>query len=109
MQDLDSELRAFMAEKGLDQVDLAKRAKVSQASVSRVLNGGTQKRRGRAFLRLCKYIQKQREQGTFQASDKERVHELVDLIWGASKAHAKAVTKVVDALNGLRTPQTTGE
>ena len=109
MQEVDSELRALMEAKGLDQITLARRAKVSQASVSRALKGGTRRRRGRAYVRLFNYIQQHRRQGAFGGLDKERVHEAIDRIWDASKAHADAVVKVVEALEGLRTSQITEE
>jgi len=90
-----SEIRAFMEAKGLDQTTLAKRVKVSQASVSRALKDSARKRRGKAYLRLCIYMQQQNRRRVFDRLDRERMHEAIDHIWDVSEAHADAVAKVV--------------
>lgn len=100
---MDSELRAVMEAKGLDQTELARLAQVSQATVSRVLRGGVRKRRGRAYLRLCNYIHQQTQQQMFPTISRERVHEAIDRIWDASRTHAEAIMRIVDALDRLRT------
>jgi transcriptional regulator with XRE-family HTH domain len=99
MQEVDSGLRALMQAKGLDQTAVARLAKVSQATVSRALKGGTPKRRGKAYMRLCNYIQEQQRKGMFPILNKDRVHEAINRIWDASKLHADAIAKVVEALD----------
>jgi len=99
MQEVDSELRALMYALGLDQIDVARRARVSQATVSRALKGGAPKRRGRAHLRLCIYIQQQRNKGMSSTLNKSQVHEAINRIWSVSKLHADAVAKLVEALD----------
>jgi transcriptional regulator with XRE-family HTH domain len=102
MQEADSELLAFMKAKGLNQAQIARRARVSQASVSRALKGSARKRLGKAHTRLFNYIQKEnRRAGTIHA-DKDQVLQAFNRIWGASQAHAAAVAQVIDALDALR-------
>jgi hypothetical protein len=99
MQEVDSEIRALMQAMRLDQAGISRRAKVSQATVSRALKGGAPKRRGRAYLRLCNYIQEQRRKGMFSNFDRSQVHEAINRIWDVSKLHADAVARVVEALD----------
>jgi transcriptional regulator with XRE-family HTH domain len=99
MQEVDSELRALMQAKKLDQAGVARRSKVSQATVSRALMGGAPKRRGKAYLRLCKYIQEQKTKNMFPTLDRSQVHEAINRIWEASKLHADAIAKVVEAMD----------
>ena len=102
MQEIGSELLAFMKARGLNQGQIAKRARVSQASVSRALQGGALHRRGRAHTKLFIYIQKENRRARAVHADRDQVLEAFDRIWDGSEAHAAAVAKVIDALDGLR-------
>src|SRR5581483_7174498 len=99
MQEVDSDLRALMEALRLNQTAVSREAQVSQATVSRALKGGVRVRRGRGYIRLCNYIQKQRDKGMFPKTGNSHVHEAIDRIWSASKLHADAVAKVVEALD----------
>jgi DNA-binding LacI/PurR family transcriptional regulator len=86
----------------LNQTTMAKRAGVSQATVSRVLTGATRQRQGRAYIKLCNYIHQQNRRTGAVRAKKEDVLQAIDRIWDTSQAHATAVVKVIDALDGLR-------
>jgi transcriptional regulator with XRE-family HTH domain len=105
MQENDSELLAFMTAKALNQAQIAKRARVSQATVSRALKGGARKRRGSAYIRLFTYIHKENRRAGVAHANKDEVLQAFDRIWDASHAYAVAVAKVINALDGLRPSQ----
>ncbi|MBZ5561682.1 MAG: helix-turn-helix domain-containing protein [Acidobacteriia bacterium] len=102
MQDVSGELREFMAKRGLSQELLARRAGVSQSTVSRALRGGAV-RHSRARHRLMSFA---RVAGpTLDTSTKggiSRVVEAFNEIWDGSTAHADAVARVIEAMVGLR-------
>src|SRR5579883_2503369 len=102
MQGCDSELRALMEAKGLNQTAIAKRAKVSQATVSRVLKGSARQRQGRAYVRLCNYIHQQKVRVGLVRAKKEQVLQALDRVWDTSQAHAAAFAQVINALDDLR-------
>jgi transcriptional regulator with XRE-family HTH domain len=86
----------------LSQTQLAKRARVSQATVWRALNGRSE-RRGAARRKLFAYvgITEWTAQRTPRGA-RDRVVAAFDRIWDRSQAHAIAVAGVIDALAGLR-------
>src|SRR5258708_5743063 len=100
MQVVGADLRVFMEEHGLSQSKLARQARVSQATVSRVLKGGARQRVGRGYSRIFSYIQKVRRRGEPSHANKDEVLKAFERIWTASQAHAGAVAKVIDALDG---------
>jgi predicted transcriptional regulator len=102
MQEADSELLAYMTANGLNQIEMARQAKVSQPTISRALKGGLRKRRGKAYIRIFTYIHKKNRRAGVLRVDRNEVLQAFDRVWGASKAHAAAVAKVIDALDGLR-------
>ena len=102
MQDVADRLCAFMSREGLTQEQLAKKARVSQATVSRALNRKA-KRRGAGRSRLFTYA------GISEWTDhqavgvaRERVIAAFERIWDHSEAHADAIVRVIDALADLR-------
>lgn len=110
MQDESVQLREFMAKRGLNQVQLARQANVSQSTVSRALRR-TPKHYGRARHNLFTYARI--TEPPVGRSDKERsgikqVLAAFNRIWDGSDAHAAAVASVIDALEGLRPVVTPG-
>lgn len=102
MQECDSALRALMEAKRLNQTEIARRIGISQATISRVLKGPARQRQGRAYAKLCNYIHQQNRRARAIRADKDKVLQVLDRIWDTSQAHAVAVARVIDALDGLR-------
>jgi len=93
-------LRTFMARDGVNQVQVAKNAGVSQATISRALKGSPE-RRGKARVRLFTYV---RAELARQKHDGQALAEVVrafEGIWDGSEVHASAVARVIDAMDGL--------
>ena len=95
------DLRAFMDRRGLNEAKLASLAGVSQATVSRALTGSP-KRTGKARSLLCIYIHNELKQEGLAHAEKSEVLKAFERVWDTSEAHAAAMAKVVDALEGLR-------
>jgi transcriptional regulator with XRE-family HTH domain len=104
MQDFSAELRAFMEARGLNQSQVAKSAKVSQATVSRALTKRPQ-RCGRAITGLCIYIRNELDAPKFDERDRNQVVKAFDRIWDGTDVHAAAVARIIDALAGMRRPE----
>jgi len=103
MQDVRREIGTFIEENELSQADLARRAGVSQPTVSRALQG----RRRRSTLqrrKLLEYIRSRTGQprGRRYAPGVDQVASAFERIWDGSKAHAQAVANVIDAMDNLR-------
>lgn len=101
MQEAAGKLRAYMDREKLSQTQLARRARVSQATVWRALNGkaerrGAARRRLFAFVGISEWI----VEGVYGPRD--RVIAAFDRIWDRSHAHANAVAGVIDAMADLR-------
>jgi len=109
MQDAAQRLRAFMNREGLSQETLAKKARVSQATVCRALKNESI-RRGAARNRLFKYA-KITEWMNYERSRKSRARVLLafDRIWDRTDQHANAIARVIDALAEFRRPATKGQ
>src|SRR5437867_2825284 len=101
MQDLRVLLNAFMEAENLTQVELAKASNVSQSTVSRALRE-LPKRSSKERARLFKYayiqLQPVRE---VTVVGKDRVLDALNKIWDCSEAHAAAVAKIIEALEGV--------
>jgi transcriptional regulator with XRE-family HTH domain len=99
MQELATALLEIMAERGLNQADLAAEAKVNQSTVCRALKRPS-KRLSRAQKRLYEYARvspyaHKEEDGT------RSVLKAFERIWDRSEEQALAVAKVIDALGSL--------
>lgn len=103
MQDVRTEIRAFLEENELSQADLARDAGVSQPTVSRALRGrrerSTSQRR-----KLIEYVRGRAREADAppNASGVGRVTTAFERIWDGSDAHAQAVASVIDAMVNLR-------
>lgn len=86
-------MKSYMVKHRLSQAELAKRAKVSQSTVCRALDG-VPLRRGRARDRLFRLvgIKDPRAKAT------ERVVAAFQKIWDNTDEHARAVVAVINAL-----------
>jgi Helix-turn-helix len=106
MQQSAASLREFMEERSLTQEELAKAAEVSQAAVSRALKKPAQ-RAGRAHQKIFTYVENEYAAMTRDGGP-EGVVSAFKQIWDGSPAHAAAVVRIINALDGLR-PQKTQE
>jgi arginine repressor len=98
-----------MDRKGLTQAALARRARVSQATVSRAL-AGIALQRGRARSKLFIYagIQEQPEsQRPGQSTG--QVVKAFEAIWDGTQSHARAVARIIEALGELRPKERKGK
>src|SRR5712692_1802757 len=99
MQDLVSILNRIMGERGLSRADVAAGAKVSEATVSRILRGKTIGY-GQARKRLFEFAT------TFDAATEgepgtKKVVKAFNRIWDGSDERASAVAKIIVALGAL--------
>jgi hypothetical protein len=99
-------LREFMEKRGLTQEELAEAAKVSQATVSRALKKPAQ-RAGTGRRKIFTYVENEYAARTAEGGP-EGVVSAFNQIWDGSSAHAAAVVRIINALDGLR-PQKTQE
>jgi transcriptional regulator with XRE-family HTH domain len=81
--------------RGVSQAELARRARVSQATVSRTLND-TPRRHGEARRRLFKYIHDQQGGGLDQT-----LTDAVAATWDGSPEHARALASLISASGEL--------
>ena len=107
MQDSESQLRAFMREHRLTQEALARRAGVSQSTVSRALTNAPM-RHGEARSRLFAYASIHERQSRDEAHGSRRVLNAFKLVWDGSEGHADAVARIIEATADLR-PMTSKE
>ena len=98
-QETAAMVRAFMRWQNLDQKQLAVAAGVSQPTVSRCL-GKPGRRAGRGRRRLFTYIQDQYLAESAKGGV-DQVAGAFQRIWDGTPAHASAVAKIIDALDGL--------
>jgi len=101
MQDVASQLLAFMEAHNLNQATLAKAARVSQPTVSRAL-GRKLLRKGAARNRLFIYAQiKEVRAAGPKEQAVERLVAAFDRIWGRSDVHADAIVRIITKLADL--------
>lgn len=109
MQDFSRQLREFMEKTGLTQQKLAKKAGISQSTVSRALRQGTE-RHSAAREKLCIYAGMIAPRDGGQESDpRNQVLASFDRIWDHSDGHALAIARVIDALGELGSTRTKEE
>ena len=95
-------LRQLMERRKLSQTQLSKESGVSQATISRALRGLSEQRRGKARAGLFIYVRNESSRHTLKASGIDAVLRAFENIWDRSDAHASAVARVIDAMDGLR-------
>ena len=94
--DVARELNALLSRQGISQAELARRADVSQSTVSRALRNAPE-RKSTSYARLCGYIRKEVDQIPLPASARDAFAE----IWDGSPAHAEALAKLIRAAGEL--------
>lgn len=92
---LASSIANVLQHEGISQAELAKRAGVSQSSVSRALRGPG-KRHGRAHALLVTFM----HQGG-SSHGPARVQEAFQRVWDGSEEHAEALARIIAACEGL--------
>ncbi len=106
MQESNAEtLRQFMAKAGWSQEKLAKKAGVSQPTVSRAL-ARQAARNSRARHRLFSFIHKWRPPA--RGPGQGIVLQAFERIWDGSEVHANAVARIIDAMQGLKPAENGG-
>lgn len=94
-------LQDYMRQNGLSQAQLAKEVGVSQSAVSRAISG-TLHRRGAARRKLFAYAGIDDYKCIkYEGDPRAKVMAAFDRIWDNSKAHADAIARVIQALDGL--------
>ncbi|MBZ5670949.1 MAG: helix-turn-helix transcriptional regulator [Acidobacteriia bacterium] len=97
-----------MAKHGLSQDQLARRARVSQSTVSRALRGAPSRHsQARHRLLSCARIGESAVDSSTKGGIR-RVVKAFNEIWDGSDAHADAVVNIIGALAGLRPVGSTG-
>jgi transcriptional regulator with XRE-family HTH domain len=102
-------LQVYMQENGLNQRDIAKKAGVSQATVSRALrNEPIRNGRARAkiftFLNINESIRQPAEDEL-----RKRVMAAFDRIWDHTEEHADAIARIIDVLGEFGSPSGRGQ
>jgi transcriptional regulator with XRE-family HTH domain len=95
--DAGRQLDALMRRRHLSQTEVAAEAGVSQGTVSRVLRR-TPERSGRAYRRLCIYIQQEEQH---HDTEPREVFDAVRRIWDGSEGHAAALVELIVASRRL--------
>jgi len=93
---IGSLVREFLEVEGINQVELAKRALVSQSTVSRAI-AGRSVRQGAARRKLFSYMQEQAK-----AAMPQPVSRAFRRVWDGSEAHAAALARIIEATESLR-------
>ena len=88
-----------MTAQQLTQTQVANAAGVSQPTVSRMLRREPQ-RSGKAYLRLCSYIQQQ-TRDLSHAAGPVVAFEALRIVWDGSERHAAALTELISASQHL--------
>src|SRR5882672_11562814 len=99
MQHQNTILHEYLRAKGLSQVEMARRAKVSQSTVSRALQQ-TAGRHSNARYRLFAYSGLREFVAAHPTNDGVgQVINAFNRIWDGSQAHAQSVVKIIQALD----------
>lgn len=100
-EEFSSRLKAYMRMHSHTQKTLSAAAGISQSTISRLLDGSPV-RNGRAFLRLCNYMQ-QAASGKISSPDSlNKVINAFHEIWDNTDAHASAIAELIIATRKLR-------
>jgi transcriptional regulator with XRE-family HTH domain len=90
-----ADLRTFRRKEGLSQAAVAREAGVSQSTVSRRERKPPQ-RHSDATYKLCSYAEKEVGEGGGPGR-KKGVRKAFDEVWNRSDAHARAISKIIEA------------
>lgn len=93
MSDLSASLRAHMRQAGLSQAEVARRARVSQATVSRALSGPSS-REGRGRSRLFTYLH-------YAPQRPQKALDAVRQVWDGTPEHEGALARLIEASGEL--------
>lgn len=94
-------LQSLMDERGIGQIELAKAAGVSQATISRALSRGYI-RRSKARSRLEGYLAKTAYKLHKPNKLPLDVTDAIRDVWDKTEAHARELAKVIRSLDGLK-------
>jgi transcriptional regulator with XRE-family HTH domain len=94
--DVSAQLEALLAREGITQSELARRADVSQPTVSRARRRAPE-RNSQSYARLCNYIQKELDRVALPGPARDALAE----IWDGSPAHAEALATLIRAAGDL--------
>jgi transcriptional regulator with XRE-family HTH domain len=97
MTELRDAITAHLSLEGINQKELADRARVDQATVSRYLHR-VPRRRGPAYVRLCSYMQKHATVGV----GAEAIENALRATWDGTPEHARALAGLLLASRELR-------
>lgn len=97
---LSLKLETFMRENRYTQTYVAEQAEVDQATVSRFLKKPPQ-RATLANRRLCNYAELLPVEKAARTPDHTAAQKALELCWNKSEVHARAVSKILDALAEL--------
>jgi transcriptional regulator with XRE-family HTH domain len=102
MQEISEQLHAYMRARKLSQSELASRAGVNQATVSRALRKQPT-RHSRALQRLCIYADIEYGEGPKSTTSSSKlIIEAFQEVWDGTDAHAAAIARIIQASKGLR-------
>ncbi len=102
MQSEADRIRECMRKNGWSQAQLAAKAGVHQSTVSRALEGITD-RHSKARHRLALYVEeKEPADRVSKEGGAKRVMTAFNRIWDGSEAHAASIAKIIGALAGLQ-------
>jgi DNA-binding XRE family transcriptional regulator len=107
MQDVRIEINTFIEDTGLSQAELAKKAGVSQPTISRCIRN-RRERFSSQCRKLVAYIRahKRTSSRPNYTPGVNRVTNAFARIWDGSDAHARAIANVIDAMVDLRPADT---
>ena len=103
--DVSTELRTLLTRGGMSQAKLARRAGVSQPTVSRAMRRAP-RRNSQSYTRLCSYIHKELGEVGLPGPACDALAE----IWDGSLGHAEALAALIRAAGDVgRTGGTKGQ
>lgn len=94
--DVSAEVDSFLRREGITQSELARRAGVSQPTVSRAKRR-VPKRNSKSHARLCNYIHEELDKIPLPGPARDALAE----IWDGSPAHAEALANLIRAAGDL--------